>query len=195
MPRTVEQYEEIRKRRRDQIMSTALMLFAKEGYHKVPISKIAEKAKISKGLMYNYFSSKEDLIKSILNEGLDEMFSVFDPDRDGFLTDEEFEFFIRQIFDIIKKNRAFYKLYFTLFTQPRVYDLIFDRFNEVYESLIKTLIQYYERKGAEDPHSEALLFSATIDGIALNFIWNPKLFPLEDIIETVIKKFSYNHKA
>jgi len=52
-PRTEQQYEEIRKSKKKLILDTALELFATEGYYPTSISKIAERARISKGLIYN----------------------------------------------------------------------------------------------------------------------------------------------
>jgi AcrR family transcriptional regulator len=193
MPRTIEQYEEIRENRRRHIMDTALELIAKEGYQNVSISKIADRAGISKGLMYNYFESKEDLILSILNKGIDEMFTYFDPDHDGVLTDEEFVYFIRQSFRIIQEKQTFYRLYFSLIVQPQVYEIIKPRVEALYEHIMKILVSYYERKNVPDPHSEALIFGALLDGIGFNYIWNPDMFPVEKITELLISKFSYNH--
>ncbi len=61
-PRTQEQFEEMRESRRQQIMDAALELFAQEGYSHCSISQLAGHAGISKGLMYNYFESKEALL-------------------------------------------------------------------------------------------------------------------------------------
>jgi len=68
MPRTEKQFEEIREFRKAMIMDVALELFANEGYYPTSISKIASKAGISKGLMYNYFKSKEVLITVMILE-------------------------------------------------------------------------------------------------------------------------------
>ncbi|HRW21852.1 MAG TPA: helix-turn-helix domain-containing protein, partial [Bacteroidales bacterium] len=61
-PRTPEQFEEIRLSKHKLILDTAMKLFASSGYHNTSISKIAKEAGISKGLIYNYFDSKEDLL-------------------------------------------------------------------------------------------------------------------------------------
>ena len=113
MPRTPEQFEKIRKTKRRQIMDAALELFANEGYHSTSISNIAIKAGVSKGLMYNYFESKEELIKAIIDDGLDIIQNLFDPDKDGSLTEQEFDYFVDQTFNILKKNLNYWKLYFS----------------------------------------------------------------------------------
>ena len=67
-PKTKEQFESIRQRSRDTIKQTALELFGRQGYHSTSISAIAKAAGVSKGLMYNYFESKEALLVEIMTE-------------------------------------------------------------------------------------------------------------------------------
>ena len=62
-PKTSGQFKEIRADKKQLIIDTALNLFANKGYHASSISMIAKEAKISKGLMYNYFDSKEALLR------------------------------------------------------------------------------------------------------------------------------------
>ncbi|MEA3317134.1 MAG: TetR/AcrR family transcriptional regulator, partial [Bacteroidota bacterium] len=72
-PKTKEQYNEIRETTKARIKNEALKLFAENGYHSSSISIIAKKANISKGLMYNYFDNKEDLLKQIIFSGFAEI--------------------------------------------------------------------------------------------------------------------------
>ena len=51
MPRTENQFEEIREAKRELIINTALHLFAESGFHTTSIRQIAKKAKISKDKM------------------------------------------------------------------------------------------------------------------------------------------------
>lgn len=120
-PKTSTQYEEIREKRKRQIMNVAIELFASNGFSNTSISQIAAKAKISKGLMYNYYSSKDDLLKAIFDKGFGEMFEMFDPNKDGVLTRDEFIAFIEVSFDLMEQQRDFYKLYFALMMQPPVW--------------------------------------------------------------------------
>ena len=54
MPKTKEQFEEIRNKSKAAIIEAALELFANNGFHNTSITQIAKKAGVSKGLMYNY---------------------------------------------------------------------------------------------------------------------------------------------
>ena len=188
-PRTPQQLEEIRKARRKVIMDTALEIFAEYGYESSSISMIAKKAGVSKGLMYNYFESKEDLLTSLITNGMDEMLSFFDPNKDGVLTKAEFTFFIEEMFNLMDVKRSFYKLYFALMMQPSVWKLFETKLSEIVEPFMKIMLDYYTEKGAKNPMMEAVLIGALLDGIGFNFVFNPDLYPLEEVKKMVIERF------
>ena len=96
-PRTKEQFEQIRESRQQQIMDAGLELFAEQGYANCSIAQLARHTGISKGLMYNYFESKEALLSSIIEDGISEILDYFDPNHDGILSPEEMAGFIRKI--------------------------------------------------------------------------------------------------
>ncbi len=52
--------------KKEQIMKTALELFAKKGFYTTTIADIAREMGMSVGNMYNYFPSKESLAKELL---------------------------------------------------------------------------------------------------------------------------------
>jgi AcrR family transcriptional regulator len=189
MPRTQEQFGEIREQKKELIMNTALELFANEGYYPTSISRIADKAGISKGLMYNYFESKEDLILAIIERGLNELLSSLDPNRDGSVTQEEFEFHVNENFKLMLEKRDYWKLYFSTMMQPAVFKLVANKFNLVVPQVKSLMFDYFKRKGAEDPIAEASLFYAALDGIFINYFMDPDGFPLEKVRQILINKF------
>jgi AcrR family transcriptional regulator len=170
-------------------MDVALKLFAAEGYESTSISSIAKEANISKGLLYNYFKSKEDLLIQLVNEGFHDMIKSFDTNNDGVLTREEFIYFIDEVFNLMSKKLQFYKLYFSLMLQPSVWKLFEGMFSEVIGPLIITLTDYYKRKGSPDPEAEAVMVGAMLDGIGFNYIFNPDLYPLERVKNMIINRF------
>jgi AcrR family transcriptional regulator len=56
----------VKESKKEQIMKTALKLFAKKGFFNTTISDIAKEMGMSVGNMYNYFPSKESLAKELL---------------------------------------------------------------------------------------------------------------------------------
>ena len=188
-PRTEQQFEEIRVTRKKKIMDTALELFAQEGFDVTSISSIAYKAGISKGLLYNYFESKEDLIRSIIFNGFDRMSRLIDPNKDGVLTRQEMRFFIKEMFSALKEEPYYWKLYFNLFFQPHVLRKVEKRLAVLIKSYLKMFSEYFATIGSEDPETDAIFFGALLDGIGFQFMVNPKKFPLEKIKNKLLKMY------
>lgn len=57
--------------RRSSILAAAREVFAEKGLVGATMDEIAEKAELSKGAIYLYFPSKEELYLSVMNEGMD----------------------------------------------------------------------------------------------------------------------------
>jgi AcrR family transcriptional regulator len=189
-PRTEEQYEEIRVNKRKLILDTALEQFAREGYYPTSISKIAKAAGISKGLIYNYFESKEAIIRTIILQGIKDLADLFDPNKDGVLTKEEIRYFIDEVFETVKRDEHFWKLYFMIFMQPPVLKLVEKPVSELIHNSMDLLIDYFKRQGYKDPETEAILLEAILDGIGFHFVMNPVGFPLDKVKERIIKMYS-----
>jgi TetR/AcrR family fatty acid metabolism transcriptional regulator len=54
------------KRRR--LLDAAVRVFARKGYHAARIGDIAEEAGVAYGLLYHYFSSKEEVLRSVFRD-------------------------------------------------------------------------------------------------------------------------------
>lgn len=187
-PRTEKQNEEIREEKRKLIKDKALELFALEGFDKTSISKIAKNAGISKGLLYNYFDSKDALLTAIIFEQVDIMMSFFDTNKDGVLEKEEMEYFIRQTFKLLKENPEFWKLYFMLAFQPNVMKLVEKKFMDIIQPMIDRTNEYFKREGYDKPEVWTRYIGAVVDGISLNYVVDPNNFPLDDIEDLVVKQ-------
>jgi AcrR family transcriptional regulator len=190
-PRSKKQFEEIREERRNLIMDTALKHFAREGYHATTINQIAQYAGISKGLMYNYFNSKEALLQAIIEKSVMEVYKDFDINRDGYLSEEEFEYFIRRMSVILKEKKSFWRLFVQILMQSDVRKQFLDSFlgsdsliksgieprEDLFASRIMKMITDYfvrkkDKKGKDyDPILEINLFLITIKGFAITAIY------------------------
>lgn len=188
-PRTEKQFEEIRKEKRIIIKDAAIEVFAEKSFMGASVSMITKKAGVSKGLLYNYFESKEDLLKQIIFEGFDEFAHIFDPNKDGILTEDEFEYFIDETFRLLESDIHFWKLYFSIVMQPDVMLLVQDKIMEMLGPFLQTLFEYYKEKGLENPMAHARLFGALLDGVSMNYLVDPASFPVEDIKKIIIDKF------
>jgi len=171
-PRTQKQFEEMRETRREQIKNAALELFAREGYVHCSISLLATHAGISKGLMYNYFKSKEALLLAIIGEGLSDIMAYFDPNHDGVLQTDELEGFIKNVFSSMRENQKFWILYMSIVLQPGVREYLDgEPFNNVMNQFGPMLMAYFTEMGFEDPELEMLTFSSLIEGFGVLLVY------------------------
>lgn len=188
-PRSTEQFEEMKRQKRRLILDTAMLLFAGEGFYKTSIDRIAREAGISKGLMYNYFRSKEDLIRAIVMEGAAEIMELFDRNKDGYLTRDEMIYFIEGAFESLKSKGIYWKLYLSIISQPQVMKLFgHELINLIYPTM-QIMKEYFREQGREDPEAEALIFGSMIDGLALNYAADPDHFPIDRIKKIIIERF------
>jgi AcrR family transcriptional regulator len=161
MPRTKEQNMAIRAEKRQLIMDSALHLFAENGFENTSIDCITKSAGISKGLLYAYFESKDDLLHRILAEGLQTATSNFNPD----MTMESFIAGIEKSFDHIAENRDFYKLYTTISVQPKVTKNLNKIVGE--KNFHSNTALFFQKQFGEKAMQEMILYSVIAKGYAI----------------------------
>lgn len=192
MPRTPEQFQEIREGKRQLILDAALELFANNGYHRTSISAIAKSAGIAKGLLYNYFKSKEQLVIELMKSGFLDLMPNFDPDPGKIITKEELKFYIIEVMKTTAEKVHFWKLYFSVITQPIVNQYAFAEIMEIAMPFFQVLTHYFIREGVKNPEAEARFFAALLDGMTLNFVFDPESYPLQASIDRILEIYHLN---
>ncbi len=198
----------MREEKKTLIMNTALEHFSNVGFHATTITHIARHAGISKGLMYNYFKSKEDLLTAIMYRSVTEIYAYFNPDHDSQLTPDEFEQFIRNVFTVLHEKRQFWKLLFRIMMQPGVYERLFGEesgslniserpFREYTDNMMMLLVGYFRKKGESagpdyDPMTDLLMFINAVKGFALTSIFSEEQYQgeyFEKVTDALIKRY------
>ncbi|NPV91922.1 MAG: TetR/AcrR family transcriptional regulator [Firmicutes bacterium] len=67
--------EKQNKERRQRILECAVDLFVEKGYSNTTVREVIAKSEIGTGTFYNYFSDKEDILKTLLEEFADQIIS------------------------------------------------------------------------------------------------------------------------
>lgn len=73
-----ERKEREKEARREEILNAAYTVFVHKGLTGATVDDIAAAAELSKGTIYLYFHSKEDLYLAVMNRGLDIMLEMFE---------------------------------------------------------------------------------------------------------------------
>jgi AcrR family transcriptional regulator len=73
-----ERKEREKEHRREEIIRAATVVFFEKGLQAATMDEIAEKAELSKGTLYLYYKSKEDLYLAVMNVGIDTLREMFE---------------------------------------------------------------------------------------------------------------------
>ncbi len=190
MPRTEEQFQSIREKTRAHILSTSLELFARKGFKGTTISDIAKAASISKGLAYNYFNSKHDLMKAVLNLLVIEIEQLFDAVNHISDPYEKLKVTIQSTFDNLKHDETFWRLYVSFILQPEVKEEAEIITNGFLDGAFKLFENIFKQIGIKNPKQEAKLLGAIVDGISFHYIFNRDTYPLTQMKNFLLKKYS-----
>jgi AcrR family transcriptional regulator len=63
--------------KRTRILDAAIRVFAQHGYHEARVGDIAEDAGVAHGLLYHYFASKDDVLRTIFVENWGHLIARF----------------------------------------------------------------------------------------------------------------------
>lgn len=192
-PKTKEQFEEIRQRSMETIKQTALELFGRKGYFNTSISDIAKAAGVSKGLMYNYFESKDALLAAIIEEAIEVGERLIeDAMRPEWSAYEQLEQMTRNSINMIKSNSHYWKLMISLAFQPDALKTLEPILKRKEQETMGKTVAIFEKLGLEEPLKELMFYGAIMDGIVVQYVQVGGEYPLDDMVEMVLKRYKSN---
>jgi AcrR family transcriptional regulator len=187
-PRSQEQIEKIRSQSTGKILEAAFELMAQNGYEATSISQIAKHAGISKGLIYNYFDSKEDMLKALVNHALDEadhlMEDIVDDDPR-----QTIENMLRWFFDELRERPEHWRLITELTMKLDKLDFVKEMATNKLQEMAVFFGEMLRKTGVEHPEEEALVIVGLFDGIGLQYLVIGKDYPLDRMEHFLIEKY------
>ena len=76
--------ERRKQERPGELLQAALQLFVEKGFAATRVEEVALRAGVSKGTLFLYYDSKEDLFKAVIQAHLSEHFSAWDQEYELF---------------------------------------------------------------------------------------------------------------
>jgi len=189
-PKSKEQNEVIRQQSQANIMEAAFELFAKNTYHNTSISQIAKAAGVSKGLIYNYFSSKEHLLEEIIMQavvtGEEMMHHILQSDA---APKDKLKNLLNAGFAMIEGNLHYWKLMTSLSMQEEVQSNIYKKLKKRHETQLALIVNLLEQMGEKEPKMRAFFIGATMDGVLFGLSAMGDDYPLKDMKDYLLKQF------
>ena len=179
---------------KDKILNAALQLFAKNGFHETSISQIALAAAVSKGLMYNYFKSKEELLLAIIDHASEGMFEIAEnmapnPAEAPQSYQQVLDHFLRQFAAFLKTNEDYLSFQLSLLFQPKLKNLVQGPLQSRADHLLLTTEQMFHAAHIEHAAYTARRFLAELDGITLHYLSVFKDYPLDHMLKQLFQNY------
>ena len=169
-------------------MSASLELFARDGYDSTTIDSIARRAKISKGLIYNYYDSKKSILLAIYEDAMRQGMVMIDRHKDKKDQYERMRCMIGDFFDMLESNPEYLKLIFVVSLQPGALKDTKEYSKQMYDRNQEMIGMIYSKATKNDPY-RGLMLDALLDGIMINYIRFGSQYPLAALKEKVIKEY------
>tara|TARA_S200000501_G_scaffold73454_1_gene65364 strand:- start:5136 stop:5711 length:576 start_codon:yes stop_codon:yes gene_type:complete len=187
-PKTKDQFEQIRKESKAKILDAALKLFGTQGYQNTSISEIMKLAGVSKGLMYHYFSNKEELIKQLLLDVFKETEKLLFVASKA-TSSEAFENMLRVFFKSLRDDFEKLTLWLNLGMQLDKFDFARDLCNTKMNESIVFIEKLLVELKWPDPTGEAKILVALLDGISIQYLWFKQDYPLDELEKVLLNKY------
>ena len=190
-PRSPEQSAILRQKSRTAILHAATELFARKGYAATKTEEIAKRAGVSKGLIYNHFTSKESILETLL-ESLTESTLGLRTLQEGSVESRAAALiaFIHTWFGEIRTNPALVKLGIQFHSDPAMIRIARKKQDELMERYLGVFSTLFRDLGSSDPEAETFLLGSLLDGIGLNYTAMPESIPLDRIEALIVGYYS-----
>ena len=93
--------------RREQLLAFGRQHFAEHGYEAMPMDAIAERAGVSKGLLYHYFGNQRGFYMETVRAVTDEVIAITEPPTDQPF-DEAFRVMVRRFVGYVQEHGTIY---------------------------------------------------------------------------------------
>ena len=171
-PKVTSQYKlDIRER----IVRSTIECFSKYGFDRSRMDDIAQAANISKGTVYLYFKSKEDLFYAICENNLkvlkEQLSQIFATTKENLLYDSE------QFYDSLHKleksgsEKVFFEIVAESSRNPKLQRILYEQRTKIF-NIVKEYLDLQIQKGyfREDVDTDAIASGliALYDGLAVS---------------------------
>ncbi|MGW8178755.1 MAG: TetR/AcrR family transcriptional regulator [bacterium] len=182
--------KDIPPRRRKQILDAARALFARSGYHGVTVDTIAAWSGISKGNLYWYFKSKQDILH-LLFENMVETLTL--PAqvilKSDISAEDKLRAFARSHLEAAEAHPDAVAIMLQVSCQQELNDLISSEYSLWMRHNIDLLTPLFVALGEKDAETVATLYATTIDSLMAMVAMGQASYDKEKILEVIEERF------
>ena len=171
--------------KKENILDAALFLFANQGVAASSTRAIAKEASVSEGLVFKHFNSKEELLQSVLDKGIEQL----NISLESILKIEHPKVLLKKFLSVpfqIKNNN---ELFWRFLLRHRWTDA--EAYHSIFNPIEDRIAQAFKILEREDPKTEAQCFLTFFDAVVVTILIqkNSNAFVL---VNNILEKFDLN---
>ena len=189
MPRTTEANQQIRDERRDQILTVAKELFLAKGLSSLKIGDLAKALDMSQGLLYRYFTNKEAVFATIVEQATSSMMSQFMALTETATPGQRLHQLIELLLADIRRNPGRHQIILQALAQPgKAHQKVQEMTSYLKEHLLQLITEAQATGEATsgNPNSLAVLLLSCLQGLASSIDYfidsDDASFPCADLL-------------
>jgi AcrR family transcriptional regulator len=181
---------DVSQQRKEQILEAATTAFARSGFSKTRMDDIAKESGLSKGALYLYFKSKEDIFRGILDTFFLREFKLIVEltENDTMSPRAKLRQLTEVILNDLDKMKYAMPIFFEFWAMSfrrKVVRGIFQTYMENYISLTQPLIEQGIASGdfrAGDAYDIAMAYGSLIEGSMVLWSYDPDHIDLRELL-------------
>lgn len=186
MPDPATRRQAMREHSREAILDAALATFGESSFAETTTATVAERAGVSKGLIFNHFPSKEALLQALVENMIGEALDYWDAQSWTGPPREQLTRWVDGAIAQVRRRPGFYRLYFSLALQPGGSAAV----ERAMTSMKPRLERYLARAealfsdiGSANPGVDAQLLQCAINGLAQAIVTGPSVVEEGGLVE------------
>jgi AcrR family transcriptional regulator len=182
--------KDIPPQRRKQILDAAKALFAHRGYHGVTVDAIAAWAGISKGNLYWYFKSKQDILHLLFDDIVEQLTGPSGVILNSDISPQDkLRAFALSHLHAAEAYPDAVSLMLQIAGQQELKDMVSSGYSLWMRHYVDSLTPLFTVLGEENPETIAMLYATTIDGLMAMVAMGPGMYDNEKIMTIIEERF------
>ncbi|WP_433742503.1 TetR/AcrR family transcriptional regulator [Falsibacillus pallidus] len=187
--------EEYKVKMKKKIMETAFVCFAEKGFQNATMDDIVKNSGMSKGAIYNYFKSKDEIYIELMEQKTKESIDKINENLSKFdLAEEKMRYLLNIYSHQIERNpdwqnliRVHIEFWLQSSRDESLKSMLDDRMKNIYQKLIIDILELGKTNGEFpgdlDSKMISTLFWSIIDGISIYYGVMKDDYPYKQMVE------------
>lgn len=186
-----------KERKRAEILEAAMLVFASKGFHRAKMEEVAAAAQIGKGTIYEYFTSKPQMLQALHGHMLGKLKDYYNEKLKGIEEPPDIlAHFLAAALASFREWEPFFYVFCDVWAEAgrdEQQNLLRMQLREAYQSSIDDLTGVVEAGVAagffrcEQPRLAAEHILACVDGLALHWLYDQEAFDLDEMTESLTR--------